>query len=160
MLRYDYEHHAEVAWFTAQLIPHVRARGFGRCKAIGVIDEEGKPIAGIVYHNFDPESGVIEMSGAATTPRWLTRETLERMYSYPFLQIGCQMVLMRVAAENERLLRQLAAYGYMLINVPRMFGRDRDGVICLLTYEDWIGNKFNKRLRRQLAAEAPIEEAA
>jgi hypothetical protein len=39
----------------------------------------------------------------------------------------------------------------MLIRVPRMLGRDKDGILGLLTYEDWFGNKFNRRLRDELA---------
>jgi hypothetical protein len=43
--------------------------------------------------------------------------------------------------------------------MPRLFGRERDGVICMLTYEDWVNNRFNKRLKHHLAGDA-IEEAA
>jgi hypothetical protein len=44
----------------------------------------------------------------------------------------------------------MAVFDYMLIRVPRMFGRSRDGVLCLLTYEDWASNRFNKRFRHHL----------
>lgn len=146
MLRYIYGHDDAVAFFVAQLIPHCRARGFGRCKAIGVINERDELIAGIVYHNFDPDAGIIEISGAAIPrSRWLTRGTIARMYQYPFLQCGCQMIVQRTPADSEQLLRQLAAYDYMFVKVPRMFGRERDGVLCLLTREAWEGNRFNKR---------------
>lgn len=156
MLDYVYGQDDIVAQFVAQLIPSCRERGFGKCKAIGVI-ENGDLIAGLVYHNWDDGAGVIEMSGAALPGKfWLTSETLRRIYEYPFLQVGCQMVLMRVRAEDTRLLRILAAIGYMFVKVPRMLGRDKDGVICLLTIEDWISNKFNQRARRQ----APLEKAA
>lgn len=146
MLGFLYGQDEIVAKFVATLIPHCQ-RGFGNCKTIGVLDREGRLIGGIVYHHYDPDAGVIEMSGAATDPHWLTRETLARMYGYPFDECGCQMVVMRVAADNERLLRQLAAYNYSFITIPRLFGRDRDAVLCLLTHEDWIENRFNKGLK-------------
>jgi RimJ/RimL family protein N-acetyltransferase len=160
-MQYVYGHDEAVADFVAQLIPHCRERGFGTCKAIGVADEEGALIGGVIYHNYDPEAGVIEISGGAINPRWLTRKTIAHMYQYPFLQLGVQMIVQRTPADDERLLRQLAAYGYMFVKVPRMFGRDRDGVLCLLTVEDWENNRFNKRLRHHLAVDHPdAKEAA
>ena len=159
MLDYVYGHDEVVAQCVAQLIPHCR-RGFGsNAKAIGVIDEDGKLIAGLVYHNYDPEAGIIEVSGASTTARWLTRGTIARFYQYPFLQCGCQMVIQRTPADDTRLLRQLAAYDYSFIKIPRLFGRDRDGVVCCLTYEDWAGNRFNRRFGHHLV-DANLEEAA
>ena len=160
MLRYVYGRDQEIADAVAIMVPRVRERGFGKCRAIGVIDEEGRLIGGMVYHNWNPEAEIIEMSGAAITPRWLTRETLKHVYQFPFLQCGCQMVVMQVEAENERLLRQLASYNYTFIKVPRMFGRNKDGVLCLLTYEAWLGNKFNKRLREEHAMLVPSDRKA
>jgi|SRR5262245_14803211 len=159
MLHYVYRQDEVVAQFVAQLIPHCRERGFGRCKAIGVLDDDGRLLGGVVYHNWDPEAGVIEISGGATTPRWLTRETIARMYRYPFLEVGVQMIVQRTPADDERLLRQLAVYGYMFVRVPRMFGRDRDGVLCLLTREAWEGNRFNKRFKHHLD-DVEAQEAA
>jgi len=150
-MQYVYGHDEAVANFTAALIPHVGDRGFGpHIKAMGVIDEDGKLIAGVVFHNYDPDAGIIEISGAALDKRWITRETIARIYQYPFLFCGCQMVIQRVPADSENVLRILAAYGYTFIKIPRLFGRERDGVLCTLTYEDWIDNKFNKRFRHYL----------
>ena len=158
-MNYIYGHDKVVADFVAQLIPAVRARGFGKCKTIGIADGE-MLIAGLVYHNFDPDAGVIEISGAALPGEpWMTRETLKRMYQYPFLGCRCQMVINRVPAEDERQLRMLAVFGYSLIKVPRGLGRDKDLVIATLTIEDWASNKFNQRLKHHIGVE-PDQEAA
>jgi hypothetical protein len=141
------------------LIPHVGALGFVNAKTIGVIDEEGKLIGGLVYHNYDPQAGIIEISGAATSKRWLSRRTIALMYQYPFLVCGCQMLYQRTPADNEKLLGQLAAYDYTFIKVPRMFGRQRDGVLCTLTYEAWCSNRFNKTLKHHVTADAEQEAA-
>lgn len=159
MLHYVYGHDEVVARFVAQLIPHAQ-RGFENARAIGILDEEGKLIAGLVYHNYDPEAAIVEISGAALPRKqWLTRGTIARMYQYPFLTIGCQMVVQRTPADDTRLLRQLAAYDYSFIKIPRLFGRGRDGVVCCLTYEDWAKNRFNQRLKHHLT-DAKLEEAA
>jgi hypothetical protein len=70
------------------------------------------------------------------------------------------MLVQRTPIDDERLLRQLAVYDYTFIKVPRMFGRERDGVLCLLTYEDWCGNRFNKRFKHHLPNDAELEDAA
>jgi hypothetical protein len=160
MLRYVYGQDQIVGDFVAKLIPHLRVTSFGgHYVTIGVINEDGFLIGGLVYHNYDPEAGIIELSGAAVDPHWLMRGTIARMYQYPFVQCGCQMLVQRTPIENERLLRQLAVYDYTFIRVPRMFGRGKDGVLCLLTAEDWAANRFNKRFKHHLIG-AELEEAA
>ena len=160
-LRYLYDQHEIVAKFVSTLIPHCR-RGFGDAvRGIGVIDEAGRLIGGLVYYNWDPEAEIIELAGAATHARWLTRGTIARMYQYPFLQCGCQMVVQRTPADDKKLLGQLAAYDYTFVTVPRLFGRDRDGVICSLTYEAWVDNRFNKRFKHHVIdADYQEQEAA
>jgi hypothetical protein len=157
MLDYVYGHDELVSHFVATLIPHCR-RGFGpNAKAIGII-EDSRLIAGLVYYNYDPEAEIIEIAGAALPKKnWLTRGTMARMYQYPFIQCGCQMVVQRTPADDTRLLGMLASFDYTFVTVPRLFGRERDGVVCSLTYEDWVNNRFNQRLKHHLEE---IEEAA
>jgi RimJ/RimL family protein N-acetyltransferase len=152
MLRYVWDRPDIVGAFAANLIPHCHGRDFGKnIRALGVVDERDRLIAGMVYHNYDPEAGTIEISGAAITPRWLSRRTLRLMHAYPFLVCNCQMVVQRIPADNDRLLGILARLSYMLIPVPRLFGRERDGVIAILTVEDWRGNQhFHDRPPRSL----------
>ena len=75
MIDFVYNHDAEVAHFVGQLSPPAGG-GFGRCKTIGMIDGEGKLIAGLVYFNYDPEAEAIEFGAAAITPRWFTQSNL------------------------------------------------------------------------------------
>ena len=125
---------------------------------IGVV-EGGLMIAGIVYHNWDPDAETIEISAAALPGHyWLTRETLKRMFQYPFHYLDCQMVAQRVLADDVRQQFMLSRFGYTFIDFPRMFGRHRDGVICHLTREAWEANKFNARLKHHLTE--PLQEAA
>lgn len=157
MLRFVYGQDQIVSRFVASLIPHVGWRGFGNAKTIGVIDHDGRLIAGLVYTNWNPDAGTIEISGASISPRWLTRETLRRMFDYPFKEVHCQMAVMRVLATDERLLRQLAAYGFAFVTIPRLYGRARDGVICTLTAEDWASNKFNQRKPLVAVEQHPLD---
>lgn len=155
---YVYGHDAIVSGFVSERMPTGRGRGFGNCTTIGVV-EDGDLVAGIVFHNWDPEAMTMEISAAALPNHpWLSRETIKRMYQYPFLGCRCQMVINRVAADDERQLRMLAVYGYDFFRIPRAAGRNKDVIVCLLTREAWEGNKFNKRFKHHEVH--AIQEAA
>ena len=147
MLEFVYDHDDEVAQFVAQLAPPAGG-GFGRRKTIGIIDDGGRLIAGLVYFNYDPKAAVIEMGAAAITPRWFTRAVYRRMFEYPFLECGCQMVFTRVRADNEALLSQFARLNFNLTAVPRMYGRSEDGVLCTLTDDQWLDSALSRWIYR------------
>ena len=115
-------------------------RGFGNCTAIGIMDGT-KLVAGVVYHNWCPEAGVIEISFASINPRWLTKGKLKALYEYPFA-IGCQMVVSRVSENSTRLCKQLTSYGFKPHEIPRLRGRGEAEIIWTLTDEDWKANRF------------------
>lgn len=124
-------------------------RGFGKCRALGVSNGENI-VAGVVYHNWHPEAEVIEMSAASKTKLWLTRPVLWEMFSYPFVGIGSQMVILNVAADNEMwngrgLKRLLKAYGFHGHYIPRLKGRDKDGLLFTLTDTAWRANGFHRQ---------------
>ena len=125
MLDYVYGQNEIVAPAVAQLIPHCR-RGWGP----NVHDDwRGRRRADDRRHRLSQlgaGAGIIEISGAALPGHyWMTRETFRQMYQYPFLVCGCQMVVQRTPAEDERLLYMLLRYDYTLHRIPRLFGRDR-----------------------------------
>lgn len=111
---------------------------------MGVFDGDNI-VAAIVYNNWQPEARVIEFHGAGITPRWLTRPVLHAMFEYPFEQLGCQMVVTRNSERNTRLHRQLRAYGFDSVVIPRLRGRDEGECIFWLTDDDWRANGFQKR---------------
>lgn len=110
---------------------------------MGVFDGETL-LAVIVFNNLHTDAGVIEIHGAAETPRWLPRHVLYQMFSYPFDQLGCQSVIMRVSERNTRLLRILTAYGFENVTIPRLRGRDEGERIFWLTDDAWRSNRFHK----------------
>ena len=111
--------------------------------ALGVVSG-GKLIAGVVFSNFDPHAGVIELSAASETPRWLTRGILWQMYDYAFNQLGCQAAVHRVDPQNTRLGRIFSAYGCEKYDIPRLRGRDKAETIFILGDDVWRANGFHK----------------
>jgi len=132
-----------VARFVADHIPWVTPRGFGECRAIGVAHGDHL-VGGFVFNDYSPEFGVIELSFAGTDRRWLTRPVLYGMFSYVFDGIGCQMACSRTPASLSAAVRIAKAYGFKQVTIPRLFGRNEDGIISTLTVEDWRSNGFHK----------------
>jgi len=111
--------------------------------AMAVVDGE-KIIAGVLYNNWHPDTGVIEMHAASVDKRWLNRPVLKAMFALPFDQLGCQLCVLRVSEHNKPMLRIAEAYGFKAYHIPRLRGRDETEVILTLTDDDWRASRFHK----------------
>lgn len=125
----------EVGAFVASNIPGCE-RGWINFTAIGVSDG-AKLVAGVVYHNWSPEGGVIEMSSAATTPHWCRRHVLKAIYAYPFDGVGCRMVVMRVAEGNARMRAIAKRLGCREYIIDDLRAEGEAEVIYTLTKAAW-----------------------
>ena len=122
----------QVAAFVASQLGFTR--GFDTYTAMGF----GTPlVAGVVYHNWHPEAGVIELSAASTTRQWLTRDRLRAVFGYPFDELGCQMCIARISEDNIRARRVWQALGADEFIIPRLRGRGEAEAIATLTVEAW-----------------------
>lgn len=119
------------------------ANDFGRGTALGVADGK-RIISALIYHDYQPMAEVVQISGAADSPRWLTKPILWQMFDYPFNQMGCQAVVMRVDETNKRLKRILKAYGFKDYTIPRLRGRDKAECLYVLGDDEWRTNGFHK----------------
>lgn len=129
-------HDETVASFVAALIGKRMENGFGPNTSYGVIDAAGNLVGGFVWHNWDRHSATIEMSGASRSPKWLTRSILRAVFDSVFAS-GIQMIVTRNSARNMRLHRLLKWIGFHGVTVPRLMGRDEDGMVWYLTDDDW-----------------------
>lgn len=134
----------DAVWVAANLkFP----RNFGANQCIGFYDETGKPVAGFVFHNWQPEQGIIEMSAYAESPRWATRRNLRALFAYPFGQCGCQMVMAYSAADNVEAARMWRLCGASEWHIPRLMGRETDGIAFTLTDDAWYNSKVNANVQ-------------
>lgn len=144
-MRYSFhrgEDAQRVSEWVAARIPGCE-RGFGPCAALSV----GSPVVGaVIFHNYSPEGGVIEMSAAADSPRWLTRPVLWAMHAYIFADAGCQLAVMRVSEQNKRMLRIARAYGYDAHRIPRLRGRNEAEIVLTLSDDQWKESKFHGKI--------------
>lgn len=121
-------------------------RGFGNCVAMGVLDGETL-IAGMVFHNYCPEYRTIELSGAATSKRWLTRAIYNEMFAYAFVQADCQMLVARHSEHNTTLRRMWNAVGANEYLIPRLRGPNEAEAVATYTAEAWREGKTMKDKR-------------
>lgn len=111
--------------------------------AMGVVSDD-KLVAGAVFSNFDADAGVMEISAASDTARWLTRPILYDMFSYVFDQMKCQAALLRCDPDSSRLGRILTAYGFERHDIPRLRGRNQSEALFILGDDVWKANGFHK----------------
>lgn len=121
---------------------------FGNCRTMAVLDAEGRMVAGIVFHNWSPERGVLEVSAAAVDPRWATRTVLMEAFGYAFAH--AQMVVARTADENHRTRRLWKAFGAEEYILPRLRGREASEAIMLLSDDAWKASSFMRSRNGQV----------
>lgn len=118
-------------------------RAFNNGSALAVAD--GDLIVGaVIFNNYDPASGVIELHGAADSPTWLTRKVIRVMADYVFGQLRCQAALMRVDPDDKRLGRMLTAAGFERFDVPRLRGRHKADAFYILGDDVWSLNPLGR----------------
>lgn len=149
----------ETAFFSQSHLPEVndavadfvsrriwgRSGEFGPRCTMAVVDGR-QLIAGVVYHNFHPQPGTIEVSAAADTKRWLTREVLRRFISMPFDNLGVQALIARHAEDRTDLRRMWCRVGAVEYVIPRLRGKDQPAeVVSVLTDDAWAASPFSGR---------------
>ena len=145
----DPEHARALRWLSRRINENFETG------AVGVVLSDAGELACVwVWHNWQPDAGVMEFSGASLTPRWMTRRILHALFAYAFERAGCQMVVTRNSAANESLHKQLWAFGFDRFDIPRLFGRREDGVVWTMTDDQWRAGRFFIGVDRISAREA------
>lgn len=104
---------------------------------------EGEKIIGAcLFHNWQPDEGVIELTSASVSPKWLNRPVLQAMFNYAFNGLRCQAAVMRVDPENTRMCRIASAFGFKRYDIPRLRGRDKAEALFILGDDEWRSGKF------------------
>lgn len=130
-----------VADWVAARIPGCE-RGFNKCQGVGVL-RGTELIAGVVFHNWSPESGTIEVSAAATSPKWATRKNLTELFAYPFEGIGCRLVIARTSEANKRVRKLWLAFGATEHILPDLRAEGVGECVLILTKDAWQKSRFN-----------------
>lgn len=96
------------------------------CTAIGVV-RGARFVAGIVYNNYRwPD---IQVTVAADSKRWCTREVMRVIHWYPFVQLDCRRVTCITEAGNLPTQAFLEHFGFKREGIhPHLFPNGATGV--------------------------------
>lgn len=111
--------------------------------SMGVFDGD-ELVAGTLYHNWHPDNGIIELSSASKTRRWLTKPVIRAMFHLPFEILGCQMCVLRVSERNKAMVRIAKSFGFSEVFIPRLRGRDEGEFIFTYTDDQWRLSPYNR----------------
>jgi RimJ/RimL family protein N-acetyltransferase len=149
-MRVLWGHSDEVSFWVGWQIPYVRRRlerdpaslPFGQCQAAGVLNNDGELIAGVVFHNYDPDCPSFEVSFAATSAKWLTRPIICELLRYPFDQIGCRRLTAVTPRKATSARRFLDKFGFRREGVATEGFGDDDAIISRLLKREWLATKW------------------
>lgn len=137
---------ADVSAWVAQRIP-----GFTPTKdarALGVVRDE-RLIAGVVYERWN---GVhVEASIAVDHPGWATKDTMFRIFSYPFNQLGCVAISVIVPSSNIQSLNLATKMGFEPEALVKYAAHDGSSLVIMKMFKEncrWIGNGKRRRSTR------------
>ena len=118
-------------------------RGFVGAQACGIFD--GKLIGGVVYHDWNPDAGTIEVTAYFERHDWMTRDRLRKLFAYPFDAVGCRMVVARHSEENRTARRIWKAWGARETCIPELHAPGVALCVATLSADDWRGSRFMKK---------------
>lgn len=122
----------------AKRIWFVGDQGFGACTAIGIVDNNGREIGGVVFHDYQPQFKTIGVALALETPRAATRKLAARIFQYPFEELGIMKLWTITPSSNERALRLVKGLGFTKeATLAHQFGKDH-AVMNRMMLKDYI----------------------
>lgn len=105
----------------------------------------GSLLGAVVFHGYYPETGIIEMSAASNSSRWMSRKMLNATFSYAFDHLKCQMVIWRVSENNTRMSNIARRLGFVGYTIPRLRGRNEADIVFTLTDDAWLESRIRSR---------------
>lgn len=156
------------ARWAAQFIPHMHGGDFGPfARTIGVVNARNYPVGCVVFTDHMPETGNIQVSFAATSAKWLTRNTITAILRYPFAQLGVKRLTAIVPPSATNATQFLIRMGWTREGCIRLGFGNEDAVIWGLLEREWRFNRFNadrsverRRPRRRRRARRLTEDGA
>lgn len=143
------------AWIE-QRLPEYKSGNYTICVGI---ERDGKLVAAVAWDNWRQTS--VEVTIAADSPRWATRQTVQTLLAYPFLQLKCQRVSALVRKGNKRSRRLSEGLGFVLEGRIRDAGPNLETVLLYgITRKDYMAKYVTPYVRKELGKQTPAEATA
>lgn len=107
------------------------------------VTDRAEVIAAIVYHNYEPDFGTVEMSAGASTRRWMSKAVLSDILDFPFDKLDCRCIVARHDEDATHLRRMWASVGAEEHIIPHVRAGKGEAV-SVLTHEAWLASKFKR----------------
>lgn len=104
----------------------------------------GEIVAALIFENYRPEDGTVEIGVASSSPRWLNRSVMAAMADFVFRQLGCQMAVCRTSEKNTEACRLMERAGFSHVTIPRLRGRFEAENFYYLTDTAWEKSRLNR----------------
>ena len=101
-------------------------QGFSPGQALGVMRHD-KLIAAVVYHDF--RGNQIEASIASISKFWATKPILRALFSYPFIQLKVNRMLVLCAEDNAKAMKMNKQLGFTKEGRLRGLFDKSDGIL-------------------------------
>lgn len=141
-MQFVYDSPKVMAWLQAQIPQFVPGEG---ARAVGVVRGD-KLLGAVAYSNYlapsEHWSGDVEMSCAAESPRWFSRQVGEVLLGIPFRQLRVGRISLRIAKRNKRARRFVEGLGFKQEGVMRHALARGDVVLYGMTLEDFERSNY------------------
>ena len=116
---------------------------FGPFCSLAIADDR-RLVAGVIYHNYQPHEGTIEISCASIIRKWMTRDVIVTAIDMPFKELDCQAIVARHSKDAKHIRHIWNALGAKEYEIPRLRGKDDPPeIVSVLTDDAWAVSKFN-----------------
>lgn len=151
-MRVVYGLDSQVMLWVARNIPGIDTLDYGKAVALGVVSEEGQALAGVVFNEYRPQYGTIQVHVAAISPKWCTRNIVREILAYPFLQLKVNKVWSAMAHDNERAIRFNKGIGFKQEGTLRYHFGDKHAVVTGMLAKEFRQRYLNEGAGRREAA--------
>ena len=106
------------------------------------VERDGRLLAAIVFHDWQPHLRTMQVSGAAVSPMWARPKNIRDLYRYAFVTAGTHL-LWTATPEDLPAWRFDKNIGMTEDGTLRhRFGPDRHAVICSITVDEWRQSRW------------------
>lgn len=143
----DVDKGLELIRWAGSLIPHIGVDGgFDRPFSLfEVVSDEGKRLSAIIFHDFQPEAGTMQVSAASSSPYWANPDVLHTLLSYAFDTNKVRKLWMAIPASSEEVLKFNTHLGFRWEAILRKhFSPTEDAIILSMMEDEYRATRWSK----------------
>lgn len=99
-------------------------------------------VSACFYHNYDPDTEVIEISIYSLDRSWTNKQNVSAIFDFPFLRLDVRMLVARHTEHNKRVRRIWRALGASEYIIPELRGPGEAEAIATMLRDDWLKSPF------------------